>query len=109
VLTTDLTIGQGTSSGILAVADPASTVFIAGGMTVGSSGIYIHGNGTLTFNAGGGTVSINPNNAALYNLNFTGAATFLINGATLDIDIRYQYCRYGNTGWGCTNYKGRNI
>ena len=86
VLTTDLTIGQGSLSGILAVADPASTVFIAGGMTVGNSGIYIHGNGTLTFNAAGGTVSINPNNATLYNLNFTGAATYLINGATLDID-----------------------
>ncbi len=82
----DLIIGQGTASGILAVGNSASGTFISGGLTIGINGIYIPGDGTFTFNAAGGTVSITPNNASFHNVSFTGAASYLVIGATLDIN-----------------------
>ena len=86
VITQDLIIGQGSANGILAVADATSGIFVGGGLTIGSNGIYIPGNGTITFNAPGGTVSIIPNNASFANLTFTGAATYLMTGASIDIN-----------------------
>ena len=86
VVIDDVIIGLGTSNGIFAVGDATSGLLVGGGLTVGTSGIYIPGNGTITFNASGGTVTITPNNASLYNLSFTGAATYSVRGTTVDID-----------------------
>lgn len=82
----DLIVGQGSSSGVLAVGNSGSDVFVGGGLTIGPNAIYIPGDGTITFNATGGTVTISPNNATMYGLSFTGAATYLLSGSTLDID-----------------------
>ncbi|MCF6360599.1 MAG: T9SS type A sorting domain-containing protein [Cyclobacteriaceae bacterium] len=82
----DVVIGQGTANGILAVANASSDVIISGGLTIGGNGIYIPGGGTFIFNAAGGTVTIRPNNSSLNNITFTGAATYLVSGTTIDID-----------------------
>ncbi len=99
----DIIIGQGSSSGILAVADATSDVFISGGLTVGTNGIYIPSDGTLTFNAAGGIVSIAPNNAILYGLTFTGGASYLMSGSNLDIDGDINITN-GTLSFSTTNY-----
>ena len=83
----DVVIGLGASNGILAVADATSDIFIAGSFSMGVNGIFIHGNGTLTFNAPAGSVSIVPNNSTFYNLTFTQPATYLIQGANVIFDV----------------------
>ena len=82
----DVVVGQGSLSGVLAIGDPGSDVFVGGGMTIGTNGIYIHGSGTITFNATGGTVTITPNSATMYGMSFTGSATYLLAGSTLDVN-----------------------
>ena len=99
----DVIIGQGTANGILAVANAGSDVFISGGLTIGGNGIYIPGGGTFTFNAAGGTVTITPNNASLNNVTFTGAATYLVAGASIDIDGDVLISN-GTLSFSTTNY-----
>ncbi len=99
----DVIIGQGTANGILAIANPTSDVFISGGLTIGGNGIYIPGGGTFTFNAAGGTVTITPNNASLNNVTFTGAATYLMSGANIDINGNVLMSN-GTLSFSTTNY-----
>ena len=82
----DVYIGSGTQVGILAIDDPACNINVAGSWTRAQNAIFVHGDGTVTFNATGGTVSIDPRSSAFGNLNFNGGASFLITRTETFID-----------------------
>ncbi|MCF6240119.1 MAG: hypothetical protein L3J74_02090 [Bacteroidales bacterium] len=82
----DVYLGSGTNVGILAVDNAACTINVSGSWTRAQNAIFVQGNGTVNFNATGGTVSIDPRNSAFGNLNINGGASFLITRAEIFID-----------------------
>ena len=75
----DVQIGS-TGSGVLAVLNSGCQINIGGGWTIGASGVYSHGNGTLVFDAVSGSNNIQPLLQPFGNITFNGAGNFLING-----------------------------
>ena len=74
----DVYVGIGNDVGILAIEDPNCAIEVVGNWTRGANAVFVHGNGTVNFTAGGGNVSITPRSSAFYNLTFNGGATFML-------------------------------
>jgi len=74
----DVFIGIGSDVGILAVNNLNSAINVAGNWTRGDHGVFAPGDGTVTFNATGGSVSIDPRNSAFNNVVFNGGADFML-------------------------------
>ncbi len=85
-------VGSGTSVGILAVDAPTCSINVAGGWTRAANSIFVNGGGTVTFDATGGTVSIDPRTSPFGNLIINGGASFLIsrNEIFIDNDLTIQ-------------------
>ncbi len=97
-------IGLGDDVAILAVDDPADVITVAGSWSRGTNAMFLHGGGTVEFNALGGNVSIDPDDSAFGNVTFNGGASFvltnietlvdgnfsLINGAVSPINNNYR-------------------
>lgn len=81
-----VTVGTGTNLGTFVVESSSSTITVQGGWTRGTNGIFNAGGSTVNFTAPSGTVSITPNTSAFGNLTISGAATFLLSGATLNVN-----------------------
>lgn len=80
----DITIGEGTGNGKLIVSNSSSSIVCGGNFTRGTSGLFVHGNGTVLFNSGNGTVTVNPGGAAFYNVEFDNVATtFFLAGTNI--------------------------
>ncbi|MEA3450630.1 MAG: hypothetical protein U9Q83_01860, partial [Bacteroidota bacterium] len=74
----DVYIGTGTDVGILAIDDPDCEITVSGNWTRGQNAIFVPGTGTVTFDAAGGSVSIDPRTSPFYNIDFNGGAEFML-------------------------------
>ncbi len=82
-------VGTGADVGILAVEDASCTITVSGNWTRGQNGLFVHGDGTVTFNATGGSISIDPRSSAFGNLAFNGGATFIITRRETFVDDNF--------------------
>ena len=73
----DVYVGTGTNVGILAIDNTGCTINASGSWTRGQNALFVHGDGTVIFDAAGGNVSIDARNSAFGNVEFNGGATFL--------------------------------
>jgi len=85
----DVYIGTSTNVGILAIGDPNSALTASGSWTRGQNALFVHGDGSVIFNAGGGNVSIDARNSAFGNIEFDGGASFLITRLETLIDDNF--------------------
>ncbi len=84
----DVNIGS-TGSGILAVGDPNCGINVGGSWSVGTNDNFVHGDGTVSFTASSGSVTISPSDNGsndFYNVIFNGGATFNIDEPNIDFD-----------------------
>lgn len=79
-------IGIGADVAILSVEDPNCDITVTGNWQRGQNAVFIHGNGDVIFNAGGGSVSIDSRSSAFGNVFFDGGATFLLNRTEIFVD-----------------------
>ncbi len=82
----DVYVGTGTSVGILAIEDASCDVNVSGNWTRGQNALFVHGGGTVLFNAPGGSVSIDARDSEFGNLTFNGGATFMLNRQETFVD-----------------------
>ncbi len=69
----DFSLGDGTGGAL--IMDNTSTFSVEGSWTTASDAIFDHGDGTVSFDApGGSSVSISPGDQSFYNLSFTHAS-----------------------------------
>jgi hypothetical protein len=81
----DIYIGS-TGAGILAVGSSSSEITCGGYWTRGSSGMFIHGNGTVRFTSAAGTANITPLTSNFYNVIIDNTnTTFNLIGTPLTI------------------------
>ena len=73
----DFTIGS-TGSGIVAILHSGCQISVGGSLSIGASGVFSHGNGTIEMTAGSGSVSLQTQGQNIGNLIFNGAGTFTI-------------------------------
>ncbi len=85
----DVYIGTGNNVGILALDDAGCTINVSGSWTRGQNGLFLHGGGTIVFDAAGGNVSIDPRNSAFGNLEFDGGANFLLTRTEIFVDNNF--------------------
>lgn len=82
----DVTIGTGSSVGLLVVNTANSEITVGGQWTRGTNGIFLHGNSTVIFNSGAGSATINPRNSDFYNVVINNSLTsFYLTGSTIRI------------------------
>ena len=79
-------IGTGASTGTLVVETSASTITCGGSWTRGTNGVFTASGSTVNFNASTSTFTITPLTSAFGNLTFSGAASFLISGAAINVN-----------------------
>ena len=82
----DVYVGSGTEIGILAIDDATCSISVKGNWTRAQNALFVHGDGTVIFNAGGGSVSIDPRDSEFGNITFNGGATFMLNRQNIYID-----------------------
>ncbi len=89
--TGDVSIGTGTSVGILSVNTSNSLLTVGGLWSRGVSGVFLHGNGTVVFNSGAGSTTIDPRTSDFYNVVFDNSlTTFYISGSTINFKGKFE-------------------
>lgn len=86
-IASDIIIGTGTSTAVLAVDQSTTQITIGGSFSMNNNSVYTDNNSLLLFNAASGSVTIAPNAISSFsNVTFNGAASFLVSGALIDIN-----------------------
>lgn len=85
----DVYVGIGTSVAILAVENPNCDINVFGNWTRGQNGLFVHGNGSVNFNATAGSISIDPKSSPFGSISFNGDATFIFNRYETYIDKNF--------------------
>ena len=90
------------AGGVFAIEDTAN-IAVYGDWSIASTGSFVPQKGSVSFAAGGGSVSIVPSKSEFYNVSFDGGATYMITATELKVNGRFEI----NDGivWPCTpNY-----
>jgi hypothetical protein len=81
----DVSIGTGTSVGLLSVMSASSTINCQGNWTRGANGVFAHGNGTVVFTGATGASTITPLSSPFYSVVFNNpTSVFYIVGNTVN-------------------------
>ncbi|MBR6083713.1 MAG: T9SS type A sorting domain-containing protein [Salinivirgaceae bacterium] len=90
------------AGGVFAIEDTAN-IAVYGDWSIASTGSFVPQKGSVSFAAGGGSVSIVPNKSEFNNVSFDGGATYMITGTEIKVNGKFEI----NDGivWPCTpNY-----
>ena len=90
------------AGGVFAIEDTAN-IAVYGDWSIASTGSFVPQKGSVSFAAGGGSVSIVPGKSEFNNVSFDGGATYMITGTEIKVNGRFEI----NDGivWPCTpNY-----
>jgi len=71
--------------GVLSVEDTTG-INVYGDWSIATKGYFVPQNGTVRFKSGGGSVSIAPRKSDFNNIEFAGAATYMITGSTINFN-----------------------
>ncbi len=85
----DVYVGTGNSVAIMAVDNSGSSVTVTGNWTRSQNAVFVHGDGTVIFNAGSGSVSIDPRDSKFGNITFNGGASFMLNRNEMFVDDNF--------------------
>ncbi len=102
----DMTLGDGTGGAL--IVDNSVSFNVEGSWTTAANAIFDNGDGTITFDANGGSaVSISPGDQSFYNLTFSNATTageFNIISTDLDVNNNLTIANSANVIPSSANY-----